>query len=254
MSTIRLKFPDSQIFFYTMYSIFLSCKEACCPLCTLDNKVTLHMFNGKVNIRKESDNMVVMTRIEYGTSDHTHSVAYFSHHESGIIPYSLLWHAIFGHINYDNLCLLRKNGVFGLPTIPRKLKQCDACTLGKHRKQPFHDSTSRACRILELIHSYFCGPMFVPSTNGNKYIMIFIDNYTRMFWVYLTKEKSQDFELLKSFMYEFKMKLSIILDLFTLIMEEHIHLMNLKDTFSNMGSNIKPQFHTIPNRMVWLNK
>jgi hypothetical protein len=39
------------------------------------------------------------------------------------MPSSLLWHAIFDHINYDNLHLLRKNGVSGLPTIPRKLKQ-----------------------------------------------------------------------------------------------------------------------------------
>jgi hypothetical protein len=58
--------------------------------------------------------------------------------------------------------LLKNNGVSGLPTIPRKLKQCDACILGKHSKQPFHDSTSRACRKLELIHSDLCGPMPIP--------------------------------------------------------------------------------------------
>jgi transposase InsO family protein len=82
---------------------------------------------------------------------------------------------------------------------PRKLKQCDACILGKHRKQPFHDSTSRACRKLEPIHSDLCGPMHVPSANGNKYIMSFIDDYTRMCWVYLLKDKSQAFETFKNF-------------------------------------------------------
>jgi transposase InsO family protein/adenylate kinase family enzyme len=166
----------------------------------------VHMFGGKVEIRKDSDNMVVMTGIEdgrllklNGTSSHTHTVAYLSHHDSGIIPSSLLWHARFGHINYDSLRLLRKNGVSGFPTIPRKLKQCDACILGKHNKQPFHDSTSRACRKLELIHSDLCGPMHVPSANGNKYIMTFIDDYTRMCWVYLLKDKSQAFETFKNF-------------------------------------------------------
>jgi hypothetical protein len=112
---------------------------------------------------------------------------------------SLLWHVKFGHINYDSFCLMRKNGVFGLPTIPRKLKQCDACILGKHKKQPFHHSTFRACRKFELIHSDLCGPMPIPSANGYKYIMTFIDDYTKMCWVYLLRDKSKAFETFKNF-------------------------------------------------------
>jgi len=104
-----------------------------------------------------------------------------------------LCHAIFGHINYENLPLLIKNGVSGLPTIPRKLNQFDVCILGKHSKQPFHYSTSRSCRRLELIHFDLCGPMHVPSTNGNKHIMAFIDDYTRMCWVYLLKRQITSF-------------------------------------------------------------
>jgi transposase InsO family protein len=95
--------------------------------------------------------------------------------------------------------MLKKNGVSGFPTIPRNLKQCDACILGKHSKQPFHDSTSRACRKLELIHSDLCGPMPIAYAFGNKYIMTFIDDYTRMCWVYLLKHKSQAFETFKNF-------------------------------------------------------
>jgi transposase InsO family protein len=41
--------------------------------------------------------------------------------------------------------------------------------------------------------------MKVPSTNGIKYIMYFIDDYTRMCWVYFLKEKSQSFETFKNF-------------------------------------------------------
>ena len=41
--------------------------------------------------------------------------------------------------------------------------------------------------------------MLVPSTNGDKYIMTFIDDYTGMCWVYLLKEKSQAFETFKKF-------------------------------------------------------
>jgi hypothetical protein len=117
----------------------------------------------------------------------------------GIMSNSLLWHAIFGHINYDSLRLMRNNGISGMSTIPRKLKQCDACILGKHRKHPFHDSTFRSCRKLELIHSDLCIPMLVPSTNGNEFRISFIDDYTRMCWVYLLKDKSQSFETFKNF-------------------------------------------------------
>jgi hypothetical protein len=145
--------------------------------------------------------MVIMIGVEderlfelKGTFTHAHNFAYLSHHDEGTLPSSLLWHAIFEHINYDSLHLLKKNGVSGFPTIPRNLKQCEACILGKHNKKPFHDSTLRAHIKLELIHSYLCGPMHVPYTNGNRYIMTFIDDYTRMCWVYLLKHKSQEFE------------------------------------------------------------
>jgi hypothetical protein len=149
--------------------------------------------------------MIVMTGMEYErllklkvTYAHTQKTAYLSHHDQGIMSSSLLWHARFGHINYDKLHLLKKNGVSGFPTIPRKLKQYDACILEKHNKQPFHDVTSRECRKLELIHFDLCGPMHVPSANGNRYIMTFIDDYSWMCWVYLLKEKSQVFEIFKN--------------------------------------------------------
>jgi hypothetical protein len=70
----------------------------------------VHMFGGKVEIRKDYDNVLVMNEMEdgkllklNGTSSHTHIDAYLSHHDSGIIPFSILWKARFGHINYDNI-------------------------------------------------------------------------------------------------------------------------------------------------------
>jgi hypothetical protein len=64
-----------------------------------------------------------------GTSSHTHNVAYLSDHNEGIMLTNLLWHDIFGHINYDSIHLMKNNGIFGLPTIPRKLKQYDSFIL-----------------------------------------------------------------------------------------------------------------------------
>eukprot|EP00253_Pinus_taeda_P034253 PITA_34253 len=94
---------------------------------------SIHMFDGKLEVRKASDHSLVMRGIEeerllklQGTSARAQHFSYNSHCEESTLPLSLLWHAKFGHFNYDNLCFLKKNGVTGLPTIPRKLKQCDA--------------------------------------------------------------------------------------------------------------------------------
>ena len=131
--------------------------------------------------------MVIVTGVEdekllkwKGTSTGAQNFAYLSHHDEGTLSSSLLWHVRFGHINYNSLRLLKNNGVYRFPTIPRKLKQCDARILGKHRKQPFHDTTSTACGKIGLIHFDLCGLVHVPSANENKYIMYFHDDCIRM--------------------------------------------------------------------------
>ena len=100
--------------------------------------------------------------------------------EEGNLSSSLLWHARFGHLNYNNVRLLRNNGVYVLPTIRKQRNKCDACIIGKHSNHPFQESKFRACRKLELIHYDLCGPMSIPYTNGNKYLMTFVDDYSRM--------------------------------------------------------------------------
>ena len=99
------------------------------------------MFDGIVEIRKSFNNKVIMTGYEdgkllklKGCSTTVQNFAYMSHLEKGNVSSSLLWHARFGHLNYNRLRLLRKNGVYGCPTIPKQRNKCDACILGKHSK------------------------------------------------------------------------------------------------------------------------
>lgn len=99
------------------------------------------MFYRKVEVRKTSENSLVMTRIEeerllklQGTSARAQKFADRFQCDEGTPSSSLLWHAIFGHLNYAILHLLKRNGVTGFPIIPRKLKRCDACVLVKHNK------------------------------------------------------------------------------------------------------------------------
>jgi len=73
------------------------------------------MFDGKVEVRKASDYSLVMMGIKeerclklQGTYARAENSSYSSHYDEGTFPSSLLWHARFGHLNYDNLRLLIK--------------------------------------------------------------------------------------------------------------------------------------------------
>lgn len=50
---------------------------------------------------------------------------------------------------------------------------------------------NRAWQKLELIHSDVCGPMQTTSPSGKRYVLTFIDDFSRYTVVYLLKEKSE---------------------------------------------------------------
>eukprot|EP00253_Pinus_taeda_P005116 PITA_05116 len=112
-----------------------------------------------------------------------------------------LWHLRFGHLNFGGLNLLhRKKMVRGLPLIQKPDSLCEGCILGKQHKESFPAGKSiRAKAPLEIVHSDVCGSMQVPSLGGNRYVLTFIDDYTRKTWVYMLKEKSEVFEKFRHF-------------------------------------------------------
>jgi hypothetical protein len=63
------------------------------------------------------------------------------------------------------------------------------CALGKNVKGSFPSSDSRSKGILELIHTYVCGPMYVASLRGYLYYVIFINNHSWKMWIYFLKTK-----------------------------------------------------------------
>jgi hypothetical protein len=74
-----------------------------------------------------------------------------------------LWHRRYAHINYQALPFLRKmvEGILELKSTHEGI--CKGCALGKNIKKPFPSSNNRSKEILDLIHSYVCGPMLVRS-------------------------------------------------------------------------------------------
>ena len=59
--------------------------------------------------------------------------------------------------------------------------------------------SKRTTHKMELVHSDICGPMSVASLSNNVYFALFIDDFSRMTWVYFLKTKSQVLSVFKSF-------------------------------------------------------
>lgn len=61
---------------------------------------------------------------------------------------------------------------------------------------PFSLVGERSTKSCHRIHSDLCGPMEVNSLNGSKYFMLFVDDYSRMTFIYFLKQKSEALTIL----------------------------------------------------------
>ena len=115
----------------------------------------------------------------------------FSHSNS-----TLLWHYRLGHLNPKSMktCQIHKL-LEGIPNKPFKyISVCEGCIFGKQSRQKFPSNNHKKTeRPLQLIHSDLCGPMQSLSLDGNKYLISFIDDYTRFTILYFLREKSGAF-------------------------------------------------------------
>jgi len=112
-----------------------------------------------------------------------------------------LWHKRFGHLSAKGLQLLQQKGmVRGFPHFKVASMTCTECFVGKQRRNIIpKKSIWRASQPLELIHADICGPISPRSNGGKRYMLCFIDDYSRKSWVYLLVEKSEAFQQFKVF-------------------------------------------------------
>lgn len=66
--------------------------------------------------------------------------------------------------------------------------------LAKSHRPSFKISNTRVENIFSLVHADVWGPAPVSSNHGLKYFLIFVDDCTRLTWVYFLKHKSEVFE------------------------------------------------------------
>jgi hypothetical protein len=74
-----------------------------------------------------------------------------------------------------------------------QLDQCKGCTMGKYVNPTFHEKENHASVILERIHTDVCGPLLVSSIEKHKYYVIFVDEFSRKWWIFFMHKKDQTF-------------------------------------------------------------
>ena len=82
------------------------------------------------------------------------------------------------------------------------LGACEPCLMGKMTKTPFSGTMERATDLLEIIHTYVCGPMCIDARGEYRYLLTFTDDLSRYGCIYLMKHKSETFEKFKEFQSE----------------------------------------------------
>ncbi|GJR11467.1 retrovirus-related pol polyprotein from transposon TNT 1-94 [Tanacetum coccineum] len=80
-----------------------------------------------------------------------------------------LWHRRLSHLNFDTINLISKKDIInGLPQFKYVKDQlCSSCELD------------------------LCGPMRIESINGNKYILVIVDDYSRYTWTHFLRSKDE---------------------------------------------------------------
>ncbi|PRQ42978.1 putative RNA-directed DNA polymerase [Rosa chinensis] len=106
-----------------------------------------------------------------------------------------LWHKRLGHPSFGYLQTL-------FPLLFQHNKpsafKCDTCILGKSHRVSYPLSSTKSIAPFDLVHSDVWGPC-PPTPSGMKWFVLFVDDCTRMSWIYLLKNKSDVFPVFQTF-------------------------------------------------------
>lgn len=108
-----------------------------------------------------------------------------------------LWHRRFGHLGYGALSKMASGQlVQGLDVTPAafleaKQPPCGPCVMAKQHRRPFFPARSNASAPLERLHTDVCGPITPPTRAGERYVVTFTDEFTKLSVVQLIKTKNE---------------------------------------------------------------
>lgn len=119
--------------------------------------------------------------------------------ESNCIHY---WHRVLGHRDPAAIKQMISTGMInGIKIADCGVKlQCEVCLKAKLTRLPFpKQSESKTAHVLDLVHSDVCGPMQTQTPSGKRYVLTFIDDYSKYTHIFLLREKSEVEEKIKEY-------------------------------------------------------
>ena len=109
-----------------------------------------------------------------------------------LLESSNVWHGRLGHVNFNSIRRLIK-----LNSIPNfqidSNHKCETCVEAKLTRSSFKP-VERKTEPLDMIHTDVCDLKSIPTRNGFKYFITFIDDNTKYCYVYLLKSKDEAIE------------------------------------------------------------
>ncbi|KAJ4816146.1 hypothetical protein LUZ62_028712 [Rhynchospora pubera] len=167
----------------------------------LDNPSLIVTFSNSFCLFKDPTNKRELLRIP-STNDLFYLHASHSHLVSpraflGVCITANLWHARFGHPSNEATLHVLKN--FSIPCSSMSLSSCHDCIVAKAHKLPFCNSSSTTTSPLQLIHSDVWGPSPILSSNGYRYYVIFVDDFSKFTWIYFMANKSDVVSIFSGF-------------------------------------------------------
>ncbi|KAL4376396.1 hypothetical protein GQ457_02G039420 [Hibiscus cannabinus] len=171
------------------------------PPCPISKKEPQHQANASEENQEEDEHLFMVSHV----AEPSHNSVWLV--DSGCTSHMTPVAAYFSSLDKSFVTSVKiGNGatsndfVTDLPMLNISDDKCDSCQLEKSHRLPFSlDGVKRANMKLELVHSDLCGPMKTSSMNGSKYFVLFIDDLTRMCWVYFLKSKLNVLSTFKEF-------------------------------------------------------
>lgn len=104
-----------------------------------------------------------------------------------------LWHRRLGHICNKRLNDVKEANI-GVNFSEKEDGPCSICAKGKQARKPYKEEGTRAKDILEIVHSDVVGPLNESSFSGSRFLVVFVDDFSRKVFAYPIKKKSEVFQ------------------------------------------------------------
>ena len=77
--------------------------------------------------------------------------------------------------------------------------QCEVCQISKHVHNSYHIQPFKASHPFSMIHSDVWGPSRIKNVTGTRWYVSFVDDHSRITWLFFMKEKLEVGQIFRKF-------------------------------------------------------